>query len=192
MIALIVWLATAKAIGGKITVDTLSDQWVSFAGNAAAIVSGGVLSIGLSLWRPANFDWEITRSMSVIKESTTDLAQTDPTKEKEEEGYNNTGDSTPSQDGESGSFPPNIDGLDMHALERTYKTYGLIFSALGLVITFVSLTKTQLFYSLQHHADYPCTIGCRTLRLFPPFLCRSCGDHVCELMCANRSHRIGV
>ena len=145
-IALVVWLAAAKATGGAITVDTLSDQWVSFAGNVAAIVSGGVLSVGLSLWKPANFDWEKTRQMEVVRDENENEAETgqvdgsgrssgadsDDKKEADDEKYVVD---APQPDLEA-SAP--ADGLDLGALQQTYKFYGWIFAALALIITIVS------------------------------------------------------
>lgn len=139
-IALIVWLATAKGIGGEITVTTLSDQWVSFAGNAAAIISGGVLSVGLSLWRPANFDWEKTRNMKVaggeIGEGPAELIR-----ETEEKGKEDPPPS-PSLDSTSTGEEGNVDGLDMKSLQHTYKVYGWIFAVLTFVITFVRVSSS--------------------------------------------------
>ena len=54
VLAFIVWLITCKTYTGSITVDNLSNQWVSFAGNVTALVAE-VISIVLSLIWPANF-----------------------------------------------------------------------------------------------------------------------------------------
>ncbi len=160
-IALVVWLATAKGIGGEITVDTLSDQWVSFAGNAAAIISGGILSIGLSLWRPANFDWEKTRRMEVIGgdgnfgEDASSVGETD---EKEKPRADE-----PAEVGAE----RNVDGLDLRALQHTYKVYGLIFIVLTLVITFVSsplLSADSVL--IPNITDHPCSAWSLAVHLF--------------------------
>lgn len=142
-IALIVWLISAKATGGELTVETLSDQWVSFAGNAAAIVSGGVLSIGLSLWRPANFDWEKTRTMTTVKESILEetvssqgLENEPASGDKGDEVGNLADELSSSPTGTNVSNLP-FDELDLRGLERTYKFYSKIFTALALVITIV-------------------------------------------------------
>lgn len=66
ILALIVWLSTCKAYLGEINVVNLSDQWVSFAGNVTALVMGGVISIAISLIKPANFDWNTTRNSSIL------------------------------------------------------------------------------------------------------------------------------
>jgi len=150
LLALVVWLITARARFGEITVATLSDQWVSFAGNSAAIVLGGILSIGLSLWRPANFDWEKTRNMVAVKEvgdEETEIIADEDQKQSEKD------DSSPTKTTaslESGTFPPHPDGLDLATLDRTYKRYGYIFSALALAITIlipVPLGATAYIFS---------------------------------------------
>ena len=145
-VALIVWLATAKVIGGAITVETLSDQWVSFAGNTAAIVSGGALSIGLSLWRPANFDWEITRQMTTVDESgpcsSDQSANVSEASivigDDKKNSFENAVHPDVLKNGESATTK---DGLDLVALQRTYRFYGYLFAALALVITIVRCLK---------------------------------------------------
>lgn len=151
-LALIVWLATARAVGGEITVDTLSNQWASFAGGATAIISGGVLSITHSLLRPANFDWEKTRNLTVVKEIEID---------EDRDGGSLSNNGLPSSvvhnvlGAEKKRDPSIVDieslprstndaagirdaKLDMTALEKTFKRYTLIFGFLALIITIVS------------------------------------------------------
>ncbi|KAI0058357.1 urea transporter [Artomyces pyxidatus] len=133
-IALIVWLATAKGLRGEITVSTLSDQWVSFAGNAAAIVSGGVLSIGLSHWQPANFDWEKSRSITAVRELPRDKDITD------QESVENDEKADIEKEAPAASVR-SIDGaregLDRPALERTYKFYGKLFAIYALIVIII-------------------------------------------------------
>lgn len=137
-IALVTWLATAKGYMGSITVDTLSDQWVSFAGNAAAFISGGILSIGLSLWRPANFDWEKTRAMSVVEEE--DLSTTSSRASVQSEKVTAKGGAQSAHSVEERGLVSGaeIDGLDLAALNRTFKKYSFVFTAVAVIITFVS------------------------------------------------------
>lgn len=155
-IALTVWLVTAKAYLGAITVEALGHQWVSFAGNAAAIVSGGILSIGLSLWRPANFDWEIIRGMTVIKDeelspsstSTSTQSLSDSVKdekfaaEAKEERQNVDVEAVPAKRSSAEE-----DGLDIPELNRTFKVYTIAFSALAFIITFVSFMTVFVVYA---------------------------------------------
>ncbi|KAF9485747.1 urea transporter [Pholiota conissans] len=144
-IALIVWLVTAKTHVGSITVDSLSDQWVSFAGNTAAIISGGILSIGLSLWRPANFDWEKTRSMAVVEEdlspSSSESASVSSSSPNQEEKVNETSNEKNSVvDVEVAPALEDsvaVDGLDIPALNRTFKKYTFVFAIMAIIITLV-------------------------------------------------------
>ncbi|KZT22308.1 urea transporter [Neolentinus lepideus HHB14362 ss-1] len=136
-IALIVWLASAKAISGEITVDTLSGQWVSFAGNVAAIGAGGVLSIGLSLWKPARFDWEKTRRMRVVSEKTETLeGGTEESDGGKEDDVVDEKKASLDRDEEDQSIQT-ADGLDFRSLDRAFRFYGWLFALLAAVITFV-------------------------------------------------------
>ena len=149
IIALVTWLATAKGYMGSITVDTLSDQWVSFAGNAAAFISGGILSIGLSLWRPANFDWEKTRGMSVVKEE--DLSATSSRTSVQSEKVKVKADVQSAHSAEGGGLVSGaeIDDLDLAALNRTFKKYSLVFTIVAVIVTFVSrIFPSQSSYTL--------------------------------------------
>lgn len=142
-IALTVWLVTAKAYLGAITVETLGHQWVSFAGNVAAIVSGGILSIGLSLWRPANFDWEKLRSMAVVKDKDDELSPSPTTTQSSNDSVRDDKTAEEKQNVDVEAVPAKRsgaeeDGLDIPELNRTFKTYTIAFSALAFIITFVS------------------------------------------------------
>lgn len=154
-IALIVWLAAAKATGGVITVDTLSSQWVSFAGNAAAIVSGGVLSIGLSLWRPANFDWEKTRAIrppdaddvSLVSESEVEKrdsdVESDPEKKSDFDDVKVTGKPVDEATRAVVREGDTSNGLNYDELDKTFRFYGWLLLAYAIIITIVSLFKFQ-------------------------------------------------
>lgn len=165
------WLVSAKASQGAITVDTLSTQWVSFAGNATAIVAGGVLSIGLSLLKPQNFDWEITRNLKRFEKAD----GLEPGIAEKEGGKTSSELETESEKGDFGSKtaddvgvgnatsspssqavldvlgkdvernkPDDADAIDVEGLNRNYKRYGKIFAVLALIITIVSFTSTRV------------------------------------------------
>ncbi|GAV54263.1 hypothetical protein ZYGR_0AK07660 [Zygosaccharomyces rouxii] len=87
-IALAVWLGTCKAIMGEINIDNLSDRWVSFAGNATALFSGGIISIVVSLIWPQEFDWNDIRNKSILTaedEKLTSERESDEVTELEEQ-----------------------------------------------------------------------------------------------------------
>lgn len=63
--AIIGWLVcTAKLNDGVITVETTFQDYPMLTGNLLSIGIGGIITIGWSLVRPANFDWEITRAIN--------------------------------------------------------------------------------------------------------------------------------
>ncbi len=132
---------------GAITVDTLSDLWVSFAGNSAAIISGGILSVGLSLWRPANFDWDKTKLMEGVKE---DGAAPPPaafvgSTPSSDEKVDDEKDHAAAEAVEVASLRQDtaaVDGLDIPTLTRTFKKYTILFAVLATVITFVRVSPS--------------------------------------------------
>lgn len=88
LLALIVWLVTCKAYIGEINVTNLSDQWVSFAGNVAALILGGIISIVISLIWPADFDWDETRNRTILIDQKIDELQLALAPEFEDSGFN--------------------------------------------------------------------------------------------------------
>lgn len=67
--ALIMWLVVCKYRTGSINVVNLSDAWSSFAGNITALFMGGILSVGFTLLKPDDFDWESTRNRTILVEN---------------------------------------------------------------------------------------------------------------------------
>ncbi|KAK5110650.1 hypothetical protein LTR62_005690 [Meristemomyces frigidus] len=61
---LIAWLVTAKQYFGEITVSTTGEEYATLAGNMAAIGTGLIVTVVVSLCKPQNFDWTITRSIN--------------------------------------------------------------------------------------------------------------------------------
>lgn len=63
---LIAWLTTAYHYYGEITVATTGTEYATLAGNLAAIMTGLIVTTTISLIRPDDFDWEITRAINAI------------------------------------------------------------------------------------------------------------------------------
>ncbi|KAI9818861.1 MAG: hypothetical protein M1827_007682 [Pycnora praestabilis] len=61
---LIAWLATAKSYYGIISVSTTGMEYPTLAGNLAAIMTGLIVSVVVSLIKPQEFDWDITRAIN--------------------------------------------------------------------------------------------------------------------------------
>lgn len=64
------WLVTAKCYYGEITVHTTGQNYPTLAGNVAAIVTGLIVAVTVSLIKPDDFDWEITRAINAVPEVT--------------------------------------------------------------------------------------------------------------------------
>lgn len=60
------WLTTAKHYYGEITVETTGLSYPTLAGNLASIMTGLIVTTTISLIKPANFDWEITRAINAV------------------------------------------------------------------------------------------------------------------------------
>ena len=60
------WLATAKSYYGEITVETTGMSYPTLAGNLAAIMTGLIVTVTITLIKPDNFDWEITRAINAV------------------------------------------------------------------------------------------------------------------------------
>lgn len=63
---LIAWLTTAYRYYGEITVATTGTEYATLAGNLAAIMTGLIVTTVISLIKPDDFDWEITRAINAI------------------------------------------------------------------------------------------------------------------------------
>lgn len=63
---LIAWLTTAYRYYGEITVKTTGTEYATLAGNLAAIMTGLIVTTTVSLIKPDDFDWEITRAINAI------------------------------------------------------------------------------------------------------------------------------
>jgi hypothetical protein len=60
------WLVTAKCYYGGITVATTGGNYPTLAGNVAAILTGFIVTVTLSMIKPDDFDWEITRAINAL------------------------------------------------------------------------------------------------------------------------------
>ncbi|RMZ70941.1 solute symporter family transporter [Pyrenophora seminiperda CCB06] len=60
------WLSTAKVYYGEINIHTTGLSYPTLAGNLAAIMTGLIVTTTITLIKPDNFDWEITRSINAV------------------------------------------------------------------------------------------------------------------------------
>lgn len=61
---IIAWLVTAQQYFGEITVSSTGREYATLAGNLAAIMTGLIVTVVVSLFKPQNFDWGITREIN--------------------------------------------------------------------------------------------------------------------------------
>ncbi|KIV79062.1 hypothetical protein PV11_06649 [Exophiala sideris] len=60
---MVAWLVTCVTTQGTISVTNLTASKVILSGSLSALGSGAIISIGLSLIKPASFDFELTRAI---------------------------------------------------------------------------------------------------------------------------------
>ncbi|KAG9751076.1 solute symporter family transporter, partial [Aureobasidium melanogenum] len=64
IVGIAAWLAVAKVYFGEVTIATTGTEYATLAGNLGAVASGLILTVAVSLIKPQNFDWAITRSIN--------------------------------------------------------------------------------------------------------------------------------
>ncbi|KAI7240703.1 solute symporter family transporter [Hortaea werneckii] len=67
---IIAWLVTAQQYFGEITVSSTGREYATLAGNLAAIMTGLIVTVTVSLFKPQNFDWSITRDINARQPKT--------------------------------------------------------------------------------------------------------------------------
>ncbi|KAF1351802.1 solute symporter family transporter [Delphinella strobiligena] len=81
---LIAWLSVAYTHYGAINITTTGTEYATLAGNLAAIMTGLIVTVAVSLIKPQNFNWEITRSINVAHvETVTSSLAADSENEKD-------------------------------------------------------------------------------------------------------------
>lgn len=68
---LLAWLVTAHQYHGSISLGSTGREYPTLAGNLAAIITGFVVSIGVSLAKPEPFGWDTTRLINTNSASST-------------------------------------------------------------------------------------------------------------------------
>ncbi|KAF2799757.1 Na+/solute symporter [Melanomma pulvis-pyrius CBS 109.77] len=68
------WLIEAKVYYGELTVASTGSSYATLAGNMAGVLTGLIISVTVSMIKPDNFDWAITRSIN----ATIDAVPTPP------------------------------------------------------------------------------------------------------------------
>lgn len=84
VVGIITWLSVAKMEYGRVNLDTTGKNAPMLAGNLVSILTGGLIHAACSLVWPQNYDWETTKSITMVEKDKTDL----PTEEFKEEKLN--------------------------------------------------------------------------------------------------------
>jgi hypothetical protein len=79
---IIAWLVTAQQYFGELTIASTGHEYSTLAGNMAAIFTGLIVTVVVSLIKPQNFDWAITRGIN--SPPVTELASTPIQQEPEQ------------------------------------------------------------------------------------------------------------
>src|SRR5690348_5836937 len=66
VISITAWLVCAKLYSGEITLATTGTDQAMLAGNLGALISGGVISVIISLIKPDNYTFEGTRALQQV------------------------------------------------------------------------------------------------------------------------------
>lgn len=116
-VGLISWLAQAKTYYGEITITTTGAPYPTMAGNMASFMTGLIVSVGVSLIKPDDFDWSITRAINCETAGAPVVALQQPhestshpgagSKEKDDHGGSGT-----NTDREAPPTPPSPRSLD--------------------------------------------------------------------------------
>jgi hypothetical protein len=78
---IIAWLVTAQQYFGELTIASTGHEYSTLAGNMAAIFTGLIVTVVVSVCKPQNFDWAITRAIN--SPPVTDLAVAPPEESQE-------------------------------------------------------------------------------------------------------------
>lgn len=75
MCAIIVWIITAAAETGEVSVATLGGNYPMLAGNLVAILLSGFIHICWSLASPQNYDWQSMKDIKLIEDDQSGLGE---------------------------------------------------------------------------------------------------------------------
>ncbi|ODV96528.1 hypothetical protein PACTADRAFT_39464 [Pachysolen tannophilus NRRL Y-2460] len=64
-----VWLGTAKKMYGALNLDTTVEQLPCLYGSLTALFLPGILTVIISLVKPANFDWNILKKATLVEDN---------------------------------------------------------------------------------------------------------------------------
>ena len=115
---LIAWLVTAHQYYGSLSVTTTGMEYPTLAGNLAAIMVGLIVSVSVSLAKPAPFDWDQTR---LINAPSNPATATPSATSLDKENPNKNGDLPTVRDEEKEMMKDEIAVEEPSKLRRAFK-----------------------------------------------------------------------
>ncbi|CAE7007538.1 Solute symporter family transporter [Pyrenophora teres f. teres] len=143
------WLSTAKVYYGAINIHTTGLSYPTLAGNLAAIMTGLIVTTTITLIKPDNFDWEITRSINAV--ITDGLSHEDsPTPELSDSGEKGSVAEPTTQPAAMAELPPHLaptleEPDDPSTLRRAFKLACISAFLLTFILDF--LLPMPMFFS---------------------------------------------
>jgi hypothetical protein len=116
---LIAWLVTAHQYYGSLSVTTTGMEYPTLAGNLAAVMTGLIVTISVSLAKPEPFDWDQTRLINAP--STTATPQTPSITSLDKENPNKNRDLPTVRDEEKEMMDDEIAVEEPSKLRRAFK-----------------------------------------------------------------------
>lgn len=116
---LIAWLVTAHQYYGSLSVTTTGMEYPTLAGNLAAVMTGLIVTISVSLAKPETFDWDQTRLINAP--STTATPQTPSITSLDKENPNKNRDLPTVRDEEKEMMDDEIAVEEPSKLRRAFK-----------------------------------------------------------------------
>jgi hypothetical protein len=147
------WLTTAKHYYGEITVETTGLSYPTLAGNLASIMTGLIVTTTITLIRPDDFDWEVTRAINaVVTEGTTprdtstpELSDAGEKKDITDVSAPAAATSTPQPDLPAHLAPTTQEDDDPNTLRRAFKLACISAFVLTFILDF--LLPMPMFFS---------------------------------------------
>ncbi|KAL5501336.1 hypothetical protein ACEPAH_8596 [Sanghuangporus vaninii] len=112
-LGIMTWFITCRYFYGEINIQTLVAKYSALAGSLASLGSGAIISVGLSLIKPDNYNFRGTRSIKMIQNihheldilPTSQVINVSVDEEKKEEEEEETNESPPSPSSSASARP---------------------------------------------------------------------------------------
>lgn len=115
----IAWLVEAKVYYGELTIATTGASYPTLAGNMASLMTGLIVSVGVSWAKPDDFDWAITRAINAdTTDAVTVVANQRPSEAPANETKDLKADTGPNPDRECPSSPSSPGSVEGERVDK--------------------------------------------------------------------------